>query len=138
MNIYSMNKKIKVFILTSVLISLIGLTSGQAVLALTADDPYGLNKTATESNIPTSDNPNPFPEMVGSILGWALGILGVVFLVIIMIGGYIWMMAAGNEEKVRKAKTMIGAAMSGLFIIFVSYALAGAIITALIGASPKN
>lgn len=109
--------------------------ANNGVFAADADPSYGLNTTANSAGLQVTDNPNPFPEMVGSIIGWALGILGVFFLLIIMVGGYIWMMAAGNEEKVRKAKMMIGAAISGLFIIFVSYALAGAIIDALIGAS---
>ncbi len=103
-----------------------------------AGDPsYGLNETAKTAEIPITENPNPFPEMIGSIIGWALGILGSIFLVIIIIGGYLWMMAAGNEEKVRKAKMLIGAALSGIFIIFVSYAVAGAIINALIQASKE-
>ena len=46
-----------------------------------------------------------------------------------------WMTAGGNEEKVTKAKAMIGAAIAGMIVIFISYALADAIVGALITAS---
>ena len=106
-----------------------------ASTALAQDLTKGLNITANAAGIPTSDKVNPLTDMIGNIIKWALGILGVVFLILIIIGGYLWMTAAGNEEKVRKAKMLIGAAISGIFIIFISYALAGAIIEALIQAS---
>lgn len=98
-------------------------------------DPYGLNTTATNAGLQTSDSPDQLPEIVGRFINWGLGILGTFFICIILVGGYIWMMAAGNEEKVRKAKMMIGTAISGLFIVFISYALSLAIVNALIDAS---
>ena len=63
------------------------------------------------------------------IIQWALGFLGLVAVIIIMYGGFIWMTAAGNEEKVRKAKKIITQAVIGLVIIM----LAWAIVTFIIG-----
>lgn len=88
----------------------------------------GIQETAKEAGLRTEGK---LPEIIGDIIGWGLGILGTIFLLIMLIGGYRWMMAAGNEEKIGKAKVMIGGGISGLIILFLAYALAGAIINAL-------
>ena len=36
-------------------------------------------------------------------------------------GGFIWMLARGNEEHIKKAKEIIEAAILGLVIIFLAY-----------------
>lgn len=53
----------------------------------------------------------------------ALGILGVVVLIIIIAGGFRWMTAGGNEDSVAQAKKIISAGVIGLLIIIVAYAL---------------
>lgn len=92
----------------------------------------GIQETAGEAGLRTEGK---LPEIIGDIIGWGLGILGTIFLLIMLIGGYRWMMAAGNEEKIGKAKVMIGGGISGLIILFLAYALAGAIINALADAT---
>ncbi len=62
-------------------------------------------------------------DTVAAIINVALGILGIVALVIILIGGFRWMTAAGNEEAIGSAKKTIGAGVIGLIIIFVAYAV---------------
>ena len=38
---------------------------------------------------------------------WSLGILGILALIMVLIGGFTWMTAAGNEEKIGKAKKIL-------------------------------
>lgn len=52
-----------------------------------------------------------------------LGFMGIVFLVLIVWAGYNWMTAAGNEEKITKAKDVLTAAVIGLIIILAAYAI---------------
>jgi len=52
-----------------------------------------------------------------------LGLLGVIALIIILYGGFRWMVAAGNEENVATAKKIIAAGIIGLVIIFFAYAI---------------
>lgn len=52
-----------------------------------------------------------------------LSLLGVIFIILIILAGYNWMTAGGEEEKVRKAKDMIKRALIGLFIIIAAYAI---------------
>lgn len=52
-----------------------------------------------------------------------LGLLGMIFLILIITAGYNWMTAGGEEEKIRKAKDMIQRAIIGLIIIIAAYAI---------------
>jgi hypothetical protein len=61
---------------------------------------------------------------VSRIINVALGLLGIVAVVIILIGGFEWMTAGGNEEKVGEARKRIIAGVIGLAIILSAYAVA--------------
>lgn len=63
-------------------------------------------------------------ETIATIINVLLGILGIVCVVIVIAGGFLWMTAAGNEEKVEKAKKLLGAGVIGLIIILAAYAIA--------------
>lgn len=58
-----------------------------------------------------------------NIIQWALGFLGLVAVIMILIGGFQWMTAGGNEEKVASAKKIISAAVIGLIIILLAWAI---------------
>lgn len=61
--------------------------------------------------------------IVGTIITAFLSILGVIFLVLMLYGGYLWMMDRGNSEQVEKAKQVITAAIIGLIIVVAAYAI---------------
>lgn len=63
------------------------------------------------------------PGSVGKIVGAGLSLLGVLFLLLIIYGGIVWMIARGNEQEVQKAKTVIEAAVIGLVIVLAAYAI---------------
>lgn len=68
---------------------------------------------------------------VARIIRVAMGLLGIIAVVIMLYGGFTWMTAGGEEEKVGEAKKMIFAGIIGLAIILSAYALASFIITKL-------
>ncbi|MFH1789902.1 MAG: hypothetical protein ABH832_02430 [bacterium] len=74
-------------------------------------------------------------ETVASIIRVALGLLGIIAVVIILIGGFTWMTAGGNEEQVGKAKKWIFSGVIGLAIILSAYALASWVIKELVTAT---
>ena len=74
-------------------------------------------------------------EGVMAIVRVLLGFLGIIAIVIILYGGFVWLTSAGNEEKVGQAKKIITAGIIGLVIIFVSYAIAEFVITQLLSAT---
>jgi hypothetical protein len=72
---------------------------------------------------------------VASIIRVAMGLLGIVAVVIILIGGFTWMTAGGNDDKVAEAKKWIFAGIIGLAIILSAYALSSFVIARLIEAT---
>ena len=74
-------------------------------------------------------------EGVMQIVRLLLGFLGIVAILLMLYGGFLWFTSAGNEEKVSQAKKVISAAIIGLVIIFISYAIAQFVINQLLVAT---
>lgn len=88
-----------------------------------ADPSFGLNdtaKTAFGGAIPVTDTPS---TIIGKVVGSALAFIGILFLILMIYGGIIWMMARGNEQEVAKAKDLIVSAVIGLIIVLSAYAI---------------
>jgi uncharacterized membrane protein YidH (DUF202 family) len=76
------------------------------------------------------------PEtIVLNLVNWVLGILALVAVVLILIGGFRWMTAAGNEEKVDSAKKLLMAAVIGLVIVMAAWGIALYAVGVLAGAT---
>lgn len=75
---------------------------------------------------------------VARIIRSFLGLLGIVAVVIVVIGGFEWMTAGGNEEKVGTAKKRIMQGTIGLALILSSFAIAQFIVTSLVGATTNT
>ena len=64
------------------------------------------------------------PEaIIALVISIVLQILGVIFVVLMVYGGYLWMTAMGKEQQVTKAKDLFIAAIIGLIIIISAYAI---------------
>lgn len=62
-------------------------------------------------------------DVMGAFISAALTLVGLIFLVLMIYGGYLWMTARGEEEKVDKAKKIITAAIIGLVVVLSAYAI---------------
>jgi uncharacterized membrane protein len=72
------------------------------------------------------------PVMIAAkLIRIALGFLGIIAVVLLILGGFKWMTAGGNEDKVSEAKRTIGQAIIGLLIILASYSIAQFVINSL-------
>lgn len=69
--------------------------------------------------------------IVANIIRIALGFLGIVALVLILYGGYMYMTAAGNEERITTARKILINAVIGLAIILSALAIVQFVIRAL-------
>ncbi|PIY96861.1 MAG: hypothetical protein COY66_02370 [Candidatus Kerfeldbacteria bacterium CG_4_10_14_0_8_um_filter_42_10] len=58
-----------------------------------------------------------------AIIQWVLGLLGLVAVIMILLGGFKWMTAGGNEEKIESAKKLLTAAIIGLVIVLLAWAI---------------
>ena len=105
--------------------------SFNSVLADKSTD-YGLKNTVKSSVLKTAfsvdrvnaDGASGFlSSRLGVIIGSILSFIGVIFMVLIIYGGILWMTAMGNDQKVEKAKSLIIQSIIGLIIILSAYAI---------------
>ena len=75
--------------------------------------------------------------IVGTVISAVLGVLGVIFLVLTVYGGYIWMIARGDEAKVEKAKSTMTNSIIGLVIVLAAYAITYFVLSKILPAAIK-
>lgn len=97
-----------------------------------ADSELGLQYGAFTGLVATDPR-----AVAAAIIRVVLGVLGVVALVIVIIGGFTWMTAGGNEEKVGEAKKWIMAGVIGLAIILSAYAITSFVVSQLVQATTQ-
>lgn len=74
---------------------------------------------------------NSSQTFIATIINAFLGLLGVVFLGLLIYGGFEWMTAQGNEEGVANAKKIITQAVIGLAIVLSAYVISYFVVSAL-------
>lgn len=83
-----------------------------------------LNQAATNAGFNTQGNPETnFATIMGTITRAFISILGVIFISYLLFGGYLWMTAAGNDEKLVKAKSIIRNGIIGLIVVLSAAAI---------------
>ena len=100
--------------------SILALTSTDTGLTSTGDTVYGSLGTQT----------------IGSFIGTyviapALSVIGVIFLVLIIYFGFMWMTARGEEKQVTSAKSVMTNAIIGLILTLSAFAITNFIFGAL-------
>lgn len=70
-------------------------------------------------------------ELIGKIITTALSFVGVIFLILMIYAGYLWMTARGDEAKVTKAQSILTAAVIGLIIVILAYVISTFVLTEL-------
>jgi len=74
-------------------------------------------------------------QTIGNLIRVVLGFLGVIAVVIVLMGGFKWMTAGGNDEKVGEAKKTLIAGVIGLAIVLSAFAITQFAIGSLLGAT---
>ncbi|MBP9761411.1 MAG: hypothetical protein KBD15_04200 [Candidatus Magasanikbacteria bacterium] len=82
---------------------------------------YGLDSTAQNAGLDKYGS--SVSVLTGTIIGSALSLIGVMFFVLIVYGGFLWMTARGEEDMIKKGQRSIIGATIGLIIVLSSYAL---------------
>ena len=57
------------------------------------------------------------------VISVALSLIGIVFLILMIYGGFIWMNSRGNDQEIQKAITIIRNSIIGLLIVVAAYAI---------------
>ncbi len=87
-----------------------------------SDATFGLGRTAGAAGLKEIGG-GDVPTLVGNVIGTALSMIGVLFFILMVYGGFLWMTARGNEEQTKKAFNTITAAVVGIIIVMASYAI---------------
>lgn len=74
-------------------------------------------------------------QTAARIINVALGFLGIIAVVIVLLGGFKYMTAGGNEEKTSEARKLIVSGIIGLAIILSAWAITSFVISRLVSAT---
>jgi len=97
---------------------------------LTAND-LGVNAIQDDIKLGSGD----VRQTAARIINVALGFLGIIAVVIVLVGGFKYMVSGGNEEKTTEAKNLIVAGIIGLAIILSAWAITSFVIGQLLTAT---
>lgn len=100
---------------------LLGSLVGLPVMAQAFDltfDPGGILKSKSKLG-----NQNP-GYIAFTLVNFSLVFLGSITVIMIIVAGFMWIFAAGEEEKITKAKDLLKGSVLGLVIVLSSYGLA--------------
>ena len=74
-------------------------------------------------------------EIAARVINILLGFLGIIAVILILVGGFMWMTAAGNDDKVASAKKVMVAGVIGLVIVLAAFGIAKFVVNALMEAT---
>ncbi len=110
-----------------------GLLAARSVHAQgVAGSAVNVNAVAAAAGVATSAD---LITSIGRIINIFLGFLGVIFLVLLLYAGFLWMTAQGDPKTVEKAKNILKQAVIGLVIIASAWAITTFVLNALSGAT---
>ncbi len=115
-------KKIRTILIAIMLLLGVFLSVAPVVRA----DDYGLGAAAEQAGIKDKKiaGYNNVTEAIGGIIKIVLDFLGIIFFLLVLYAGFVWMTSMGNTEKVEQAKGIIEGAAIGLIVVIASYAIA--------------
>ncbi|MBI4407397.1 MAG: hypothetical protein HY565_02750 [Candidatus Kerfeldbacteria bacterium] len=96
-------------------------TTGEAAAADYVPGPE--SAYSLEQPFAGEDSVKNIGEYIQLVYRFALGIVGIIAVVLIMFGGLRWMAAAGNESIITEAKEIVTSAVTGLVIALLSYVI---------------
>lgn len=107
----------------------VSITASHGLISRAADSAIdrfnkSVDDTAKNAQLTSGSEKKSFEVIVGGFINQILNVLGVVFFILIMYGGFLWMTAAGNESRIEKAKSIIMSSIIGLSVILLSKMIA--------------
>jgi hypothetical protein len=111
-------KKLLVAILLSFFVFPLVANAGGLKGAFGGSSPLG--NVATKAGV---DDVGDVETVTGRVINAALTLVGIIFLILMVYGGFLWMTARGNEEQVTKAQKVIYGTIIGLVVILSAYAI---------------
>jgi amino acid transporter len=109
------------------------LLMGHDALAAATSSPVkeGLAQAGKEAYGTT--NAIPFGTLVGQVIVTVINVTGIIFVILVLYGGVMYMTASGDEERVKKSKRLLTSAIIGLIITLAAYSIASFVVDQLSG-----
>ncbi len=76
-------------------------------------------------------NADSFAELFVGIADWIAGIVALLAVLMIVVGGFQYMVSGGNEEKTKQARQTIQWSLVGLVVVLLSWSLLNTLLTIL-------
>jgi hypothetical protein len=103
------------------------------------EDAFGpdssLNQAAQKAKYQTSGEGADPMTIVESVIQVLLGMIGVIFFILMIYAGYLWLTARDNKDQVEKAQNIIKSSIIGLVVVLSAYAITYFIFNALLGST---
>ena len=129
-----MRFKSSLFAAAFMAVAILSLAAVPTVHALSteAGEAYGLNDAT-----PGSISKNTLPVVIGRVLKVMLGLVGTLFLLLMVYAGLLYMTAKGDAKKIDSAKQMILGAIIGVVIVASAYSITSFVLEAATGQAPS-
>lgn len=82
-----------------------------------------VGSAATKAGYSSQTNDTTLAATVGKVVQVSLSMIGILFTVLMVYAGFLWMTARGEEGQIDKSKQLITAAVIGLIIVLGSYSI---------------
>src|SRR3989338_3212008 len=79
--------------------------------------------------------PRPPEVIAGEIIQGLMAVIGVIFGILVVYGGYLLMIARGNEEQVKKSINILQTAVIGFIVVIAAYSITSYVVGTIIGAA---
>ena len=89
-----------------------------------------LNDTGMKGGFVARSPQTSLPHQIGILIRGIMGLLGVIFLILVVYAGYKWMLAHGEPGEVKAAQQLLLHSIIGLVITAAAYALTSFVIKA--------
>ena len=95
---------------------------------------YGIGATVKEAQLPMSvAGSGGVAGVAGNIVASALAFVGVIFFILVLYAGFMWMTARGDSGKIDKAKSVLEDAVIGVVLVSAAYAIANFVFGTVVG-----
>lgn len=94
--------------------------------------PPGDPPTPTAVELPNPLGTADFAIIIGNIIKVSTGIAGSIALLVFVYGGFQWLTAAGNPEKIKKGRDILLWALLGIVVMFSSYIITNYLLRAIL------
>lgn len=100
------------------------------VMSVSAQDGFGITGASPTAVTSSTGGQGSLRQLALTIVNFALTFLGLIAVVMIIYGGFLYVTAGGKEDKVETAKKIIMYSIIGIIIILLSFAIVNTVLTA--------